>query len=246
MTTHDEKMVRKGRGEPLAAVAAQGRVSVALARQNEGGLAPYGWGAGKTDALEALVAQVDGRAGAQAEAKDRARTASAAETRAKSEAKTVVRKVRCAGELVLRDGPVDGVSLEALEAGGKLGASTPKISQYIAKILPSAAALDAQLAPYLGGAIASEMLATAKRNLDECDAAQETNLSALPDETAAVYEAKGRIVRMIEDLNRVAKIAFDGQAETLARFNKDILSRGRKTALGADAAGGASAVAVAK
>ena len=44
----------------------------------------------------------------------------------------------------------------------------------------------------------------------------------------ALYEAKGRLLELIERANRVARIAFDGDAVMCARFNKDLLLRGGK------------------
>lgn len=51
----------------------------------------------------------------------------------------------------------------------------------------------------------------------------------MPAETLAVYEKKGRLLEQIEDLNRAGKSVFDGQADKIALFNKDILMRARKT-----------------
>lgn len=64
--------------------------------------------------------------------------------------------------------------------------------------------------------------------LASADATQELSLSALPADTLAVCERKGRVLRAIEDLNRAGKMAFDGDAVQIARFNKDILLRARK------------------
>ncbi|MBU1509712.1 hypothetical protein KKD52_05075, partial [Myxococcota bacterium] len=41
-------------------------------------------------------------------------------------------------------------------------------------------------------------------------------------------ELKGRLLDLIDELNGVARIAFDGQAEKRARFNKDMLLRARR------------------
>ena len=42
--------------------------------------------------------------------------------------------------------------------------------------------------------------------------------------------------RAIEDLNRAGKMAFDGDAVQIARFNKDILLRARKARAQAEVA----------
>ena len=55
----------------------------------------------------------------------------------------------------------------------------------------------------------------------------------------------GKVLEQIEDLNRAGKNAFDGDAATRGKFNKDILLRARKaqakkTAEDAPKAGGAA------
>jgi len=50
-----------------------------------------------------------------------------------------------------------------------------------------------------------------------------------PVETANIYVLAGEILDAIETVNRIAKIAFDGRAEIMAQFNKDLTLRGGKT-----------------
>jgi hypothetical protein len=57
-------------------------------------------------------------------------------------------------------------------------------------------------------------------------------ISALPVATQQVYEAKGRVLEQIEDLNRAGRTAFDGNAAMMAKFNKDVLNRARKARKG--------------
>ena len=47
--------------------------------------------------------------------------------------------------------------------------------------------------------------------------------------TLALYENKGRLLNRIEEMNRVARIAFYDQNEIAGQFNKDVLRRGRKS-----------------
>ena len=46
--------------------------------------------------------------------------------------------------------------------------------------------------------------------------------------TSALAQTKGRVLQAIEDINRLAKNAFDGQAALVSQFNKDILLRARQ------------------
>ncbi len=63
--------------------------------------------------------------------------------------------------------------------------------------------------------------------LKAADTSQEVTLSGLPQDTLAVYMTKGKVLEMIEDMNRIAKNAFKGQPERVAEFNKEVLKRAR-------------------
>lgn len=130
--------------------------------------------------------------------------------------------------IVLRDSPLPDVTIDNFEAGTTLGRSTPKISNYLAKIRPHVVKLDEHLRPYFGGERASEQLDAVKSALDAADAVQEADIASLPEATQKVYEAKGRVLQDIEDLNRIARNAFEGNADAIALFNKDILPRARQ------------------
>lgn len=67
-----------------------------------------------------------------------------------------------------------------------------------------------------------------KGALDQADTTQETARKDAPGETLALYEVMGKVLEQIEDLNRAGKSAFDGDAATRGKLNKDILLRARK------------------
>ncbi|MBI4952750.1 MAG: hypothetical protein HY908_12005 [Myxococcales bacterium] len=117
--------------------------------------------------------------------------------------------------------------MKSFNAGGRLGRVTKEISGYLTVVRPFVVKLDAALKPYFDDKLASEELDKAKNELDAADTKQEVGLANLPEATLQVYEAKGRVLHLIEELNRLAKNAFDGQAEIVGKFNKDILLRGR-------------------
>ena len=101
-------------------------------------------------------------------------------------------------------------------------------NDYLNAIAPHVTKLDADLSPFFQKKSASAELAQVKTALDAADTTQEVALAGLPADTLAVYEAKGRVLEAIEDLNAVARNAFDGQAEIVGQFNKDVLNRSRK------------------
>ena len=83
---------------------------------------------------------------------------------------------------------------------------------------------------------ASELVKAAWERLRAADAVQEKTRLDLPTETLALLELKGRVLDLIEEINGIARIAFEGQAEIRAKFNKDLLYRGRRARKAAPAA----------
>lgn len=227
--TFDLRLAKKGQSEPLEGILQQGRVHAGLGNMHGEELNEWGWLPEQTAGLEKSVAVLDSLASGQKEAKETSKASTKTENAARTEAKTFIRRVRLALPMVLRDSPVEGVTAESFNAGESLGRSTPKISKYLINIRPFVQKLDEPLKRYFKGESPSAMLDAIKQSLEQADTAQEVNVTSLPQNTQAVYEAKGRILEMIEDLNRIAKIAFDGRAEIASKFNKDILLRARKS-----------------
>ena len=222
------KLVKKGRGEPRDGLVQQGKVHAGLANKHATELASAGWTAEKTQAIEAGVTALESNVSIQADSRSAARDLLRTEQEALDGAKTFVRKLRTALPMVLRDAPVAGVDAASFHAGRALGRSTRKVSAYLVQIRPAVVKLDDGLAPYFDGKKASERLDAVKAALDAAGAEQEVKLASLPQDTLAVYETKGRVLQSIEDLNRSAKIAFDGQPELIAEFTAmDALERAR-------------------
>lgn len=112
--------------------------------------------------------------------------------------------------------------------GEVLGRSTPKISKYLAAIRPGVETLDLALQSHFKGQKATVELDAVKDALGHADTAQELACKNAPLNTLALYEVMGKVLEQIEDLNRAGKSAFDGDAATRGKFNKDILLRARK------------------
>jgi hypothetical protein len=224
----DEKLVKKGRGEPRLGLIEEGRYHVGLAREHAAELAENGWSKDKTAALEKNVGTLESAVASQAEERDAARTSTAAEGSAIDDVKAYVHRLRKALPLVLEDSPVEGVSAKGFESGATLGRSTPLLAGYLIKIRPSVVLLDNGFKPYFHGKKASDLLDQVKEALDASDTEQEVKQGGLPEDTATIYEAKGRVLALVERMNRVGQIAFDGQATIAAKFNKDILLRARR------------------
>jgi hypothetical protein len=226
----DMRLVAKGRRDTLASLLQQAKVSAGLAVMYAAPLDPCGWTAARTAAMQSEVASLETDVASRIDTANAARHATTQEHAAVDAAKAFIRKLRAAAPMAIRDTKVEGVPHNAFNLGGSLARSTPKIAEYLTKVRPIVVKLDDDFVPYFKGAKASAELDAVKAALDGADVVQETKLSALPQESLQVYETKGRILEAIEDLNRVAKIAFDGDAGTRSAFNKDILLRARNAA----------------
>jgi hypothetical protein len=224
----DDRLAKKGKDEPRDGLAQQGKVHVGLAQQYAAELDDNGWSATDTQALAVNVGKIEQAAGGQAAAYDHAGHSSTAESHAVDSAKAYVRKLRNALPRALRESPSLEVTAASFHAGETLGRSTPKISKYLAAIRPAVVTLDAALKPHFKSETASHLLDAVKSALDKADTTQELARKDAPGETLALYEVMGKVVEQIEDLNRAGKNAFDGDAATRAKFNKDILLRARK------------------
>ncbi len=224
----DSRLVGKGRNEPLKGLVQQARAHIELGKKHAAALSENGWSAEDNAQLEASVKELDTGAATKSDAFEVAMGLGDAEQKAIDNAKTFIRKLRNALPRALRESPVDGVSAASFKAGGELGRSTPKISEFLNAIRPSVVRMDEGLKRAFNGTAPSTILDTVKTALDTADSVQETALGALPGDTQKIYETKGRVLEMIEDLNRAGKNAFDGNATMTAMFNKDILLRARK------------------
>jgi hypothetical protein len=224
MTT-DMRLVAKGRSEPLDGLVQQGRAHVALAKQYAAALIESGWSEEDTSALEREVLLLEVASGKAGVGSGDAET----EPSAIVDAKAFVRRLRNALPRALRETKAANVNAEIFDAGGKLGREAPRILGYLEKIRPSVEAIDGELRRHFGGKSALELLDQAKGALEKKGASREgAEAAEEPTETRELNAAKGRVLEMIEDLNRAGRIAFEGQAETVGKFNKDILLRARR------------------
>jgi len=222
------RLAAKGRAEPIEALAQQGRVSGGNWAAHKDALAGAGFadadGPKLTELSVSLESDASKRANAAGESKQRTKSEHLAVTNAKA----FRRKLTNIVGIALRKLPVAGVTEESFDAGKSLSRVTPRISTYLGNIHTHLEKADAALKPYFGGASAAALAKELKGALDAADTAQEVALANLPKDTLQVYETKGRLLELIEELNRVAKNAFEGNAATAAVFNKDILLRARK------------------
>lgn len=228
MTT-DRRLAVKGTNEPFQALVDQGRYHVKLAEEHATALTEHNWTQQQTADLVAELAALDTEKNRQLDERARAKQTTRDEGAAISEAKKLINRIRNIVRQVVRKNGGSGVSVDDFNAGGPLGRAAGKISEYLARVRVPAAKLDDAFAPYFKQQILSKLIDEARAKLDSASATQEADIAALPEDTVAVYERKGRLLEHIEDLNAIARNAFDDAHEIRAKFNKDILNRGRRT-----------------
>ena len=124
---------------------------------------------------------------------------------------------------------VPNVTDESFKIGMRLGQSTPSILIYLEKIHPAVVAIDEPLKPYFRGESAASQVKVVKDALAAAQAQQEVAVTSLPQETLGVYEAKGRLLSRIEEVNRIARLAFWDRKDLWGQFNKDLINRARKS-----------------
>lgn len=226
--TIQERLINKGIGQPRLGLIEQGKVSVAQAKAHEGLLAAAGWSSADTDAMSALVTELEGDVSVQADHRASSHAAHSNEQAGIDHAKAFVRRLSLALPRVLRNTQT-GLTDSEFAIGENLQRMTPKIVGYLTRIRPHVQTLDSELAPAFEGKSALAELDRVKGELDGADAHQETTYASLPADTAKLYETKGKLLEAIQDLNRAGKIAFDGDSTKLALWNKDIVVRARKS-----------------
>lgn len=185
-------------------------------------------GSRPTADVMAELAALDTEKNRQLDERTRAKQTTRDEGAAISEAKKLINRIRNIVRQVVRKNGDAGVSVDDFNAGGPLGRAASKISEYLARVRVPASKLDNAFAPYFKQQILSKLIDEARAKLDAASATQEADIAALPEDTAAVYERKGRLLEHIEDLNAIARNAFHDAPEIRAKFNKDILNRGRR------------------
>jgi hypothetical protein len=225
----DLRLAKKGRREPLGALLEQARYSIGLARQHAAPLAKSGWPRTRTDGLEADVVLLEGVIAAHADKGKSTRARAQAEQRAIDDAKRFLRALRAALPIVLREHPGASVDVSALRIGHELRRSVDRIRAYLGVLHEVLPRLDGALAPYFGGKKPSTLAGKLRAALEQADEAHEAERKARTPITWQAYEARGRVIEAIEDLHRVARIAFDANAEVRGKFHRKILDAARKT-----------------
>ena len=238
-------LLRKGRDVARGALLEEAKIALGLARMHAEALAGAGWSTKQAKQLGAHLDALSAAVGAHHEQRLMARSATEREAEARRVAMRFLKHLRNAVPLALRTSTAK-VKPEAFRVGVPLGRSTPRIAAHLTKLAGPVTKLDADLAPYFGGKRASDRLRETLALLSKRDVEQEVQRQASPRETERLYRAAGEVLQDLEDLHRVARIAFDEQPEIRRAFRKKKLAKGRRAGKGAQGgAAGAGAGAAA-
>jgi hypothetical protein len=228
----DMAMVRKGNRDSTRAVNELGETAFANATTYKSILVKHGLPEAWFTQMPIYLELLKEARGTQAEMREESIDATRAEGSVYADAKKLVRRIKTAGELALRDAPIAGVTLDTFKRG-TVGKTAAEVADYLAKLRPAVALADEALKQYFEQKSALAELDRTHSALVHASGEQEAKRARAPVETQALYEVQGKIIDLVERLNLVARIAFDGQAELLAIFNKDILLRYRRSRAGA-------------
>jgi len=220
--------VNKGRGQPRLGIIEQGHFTGALAVQYQAELVDHGFDAAKIAQIGTETTTVEGAIEDQVTSRGTQESAGEDEVRARAEGKAFGKVLRDVAPIVVREHPTAGVSVDSFFPGEPIGTSTARLVGYLVRLRGPVSLMDEHLARYFKGQSPKAILETLYQSLKGSNVVQELSLTNLPDRTRKIYAAKGRLLELIEDCNRIGRVAFADQPEIRAKFNKDILLRARK------------------
>lgn len=224
----DKRLAEKGSKEHLDALVQQGSYHNELVAKNEAALIKRGFKEQQKKDLGELVQNLGSDDAKRAVARAGSRGATRTEQSCLQACKDFFAEVRVALPLAIKDKNDPNIVIDNFHVGEKLGRSTPRIIQYTGRLEGQLVPVDEALKPYLEGRTASVEAKRLREALQNADSSQEVSIASLPEHTQKVYENMGRLLELIEDINRIGKLAFAGQAAIAGQFNKDILLRARK------------------
>ena len=230
MPYSEKELVNIGSRFTTQRLMEQGAVSVALARAHEKELAKR-FPPARTAELDALLADIQAKFSAQADAKDAFGTGNVPVTAKIREAKAWISGIITSADNAYEEEPEQR---DEFHKAGKLGTSVPKIAGRLQVLLSLAEAHKADLAPWgvdeqdlkAGRALLAE--------LNSANVAQEEAVKNLPAATRALYIQKARAYLLMKRLARAARDTFKGDPAA-AQLNLDILMRKGRRVNGDDA-----------
>ncbi len=222
-----EQLVRKGRAEPTKGIIDQTEYTAGLTAEKKAALLDCGLTEEQIVTLGSLRDELLQYIGTRGAAVVSAEEATREEERCVDLSKRHFRQLRLATPMAARKAAVTETDLKRLVPQVAVGRSTIRIIEHLTNSRETVAKLDDALKPYFRGESALAQHDALRAGLLAAQRNQETKATATPENTRALHLIKGRLLQLIEDINRIGQIAFPNEAETSSRFNKDILLRAR-------------------
>lgn len=232
MASANEGLVLKGRWEPAAGLAQQAEYSLALWSEFEREMVGNGFSEEKAERMREVLRQV--KAAAETERWERRRDVALAVNGSKA----FIFRLRRAAPMVLRDRALSEPTTADFFPG-QVERSVPRIIEYLERIRPHVKRLEPSFRPYFRDESPVLILDAVLTSLESVQSQQDLSATQLEDSSTAHDEAKGQLLHLVEDLNRVGAIAFHGRADVIGRFNKDLLLKARRSKSGRAEAEGA-------
>jgi len=166
--------------------------------------------------------------GARREAEVDSQLATSGESAAMSAAKAYLYKMDQVLPIATRGVKLDDLKPEHLFRPKDSSKSTSKTKARLEAMRPLVVRLEDKLKRYFSEQSPVKVLDAVIANIQAAQANQASRQQARSPETFKLRVAKGELLEMIEDVNRLGRVAFMGQADIAGKFNKDILLKARR------------------
>ena len=199
----------------------QANVSIAMARAHSKELQKK-FPPSKVDELESIIAEIQSKYGAQADAKDSFRTGNVPVAEKIREAKRWISSLITSADNAYEEEPE---IRDEFHKAGKIGTSVPKIIGRLEVLLTLAEKHKSDLAEW---GLEDGDLQNGRNllaDLNAANVAQENAVKALPAVTKELYILKGKSYLLLKKLARAARDVHRDDPTIAMRFNLDILQR---------------------
>ena len=223
-----ERLAKKGEREPNDGVVEQAGKSVETGTTYKTKLLAYGYTEAKFAEMTALLAIITSGLGSRQGTWASATGATPSEVAAFQALKDHFLRLSLVAPIVIRERKPSGIEANCFSVDKQVRHSTKKLLKHADRTREFVVTLDEPLKPYFAGQSALAEHDRLRAALFEANSKQETVREASPEKTVEINVAKGRLLELIDDMNRTGRVAYMDNAEIAGRFNKDLLLRARR------------------
>ena len=223
-----ERLATKGEREPTAGVVEQAGKSIETGTTYKTKLLSHGFTEAKFAELVALLASITSLLGSRQGLWGPATGATRSEASLFQALKDHFFRLNLVAPIVIRELKPKGIESNCFSVDKRVRSSTKKLLDHADRTREFVVALDEPLKAYFDGQSALAEHDRLRTALFEANSTQEDAREVSPEKTTDLNVAKGRVLELIDDMNRIGRLAFMDNAEIAGRFNKDILLRARR------------------